>query len=188
MDIAQFLLGQSRSAVLSTLLLQPDASLHVRELARITGGSPGSMHRELRQLADWGLLLRKETGRQVYYRANPQCAIFEELAGLLRKTTGLVAVLHEALLPLADKIDRAFVYGSLARGDEHAHSDVDLMLVGTLDFGQAVLALNAAQTQLGREINSTVFSRREFNAKLKQTDGFVAQVWAGSKLWVLGQP
>jgi hypothetical protein len=61
-------------------------------------------------------------------------------------------------------------------------------LVGTLDFGQAVLALNAAQTQLGREINPTVFSRREFNAKLKQTDGFVAQVWAGSKLWVLGQP
>jgi DNA-binding transcriptional ArsR family regulator len=105
MGLAHFLLGQSRSAVLSTLFLRPEAALHVRELARLTGVSPGSLHRELRNLAEMGLLLRQETGRQVYYRANPQCPIYDELAGLLRKTAGLVDVIRETLLPLADKIE-----------------------------------------------------------------------------------
>ncbi len=188
MSLAHFLLGQSRSAVLSALLLRPEAELHVRELARLTGVSPGSLHRELRNLADWGLLLRQETGRQVYYRANPQCPIFEELAGLLRKTVGLVDVLRDALLPLAGKIEMAFVYGSMARGEEHAHSDVDVMLVGALDFTEVVLALSGTQTTLRREVNPTVLSRVEFEDKLQQTDSFVAQVWRGGKLWVMGEP
>lgn len=134
MSLAHFLLGQSRCAVLRTLLLRPDAALHVRELARLTGVSPGSLHRELRTLADMGLLLRQETGHQVYYRANPQCPIFEDLASLLQKTAGLVDVLRESHAPLTGRIEMAFVDGSMARGQEHAHSDVDVMLVGDLDF------------------------------------------------------
>jgi predicted nucleotidyltransferase len=188
MSLAIFLLGQSRSAVLSTLFLRPEAALHVRELARLTGVSPGSLHRELRNLAEMGLLLRQETGRQVYYRANLQCPIFDELAGLLRKTAGLVDVIREALLPLAGKIEMAFVYGSMARGDEHAHSDVDVMLVGDLEFSEVVLALADTQTKLRREINPTVLSRAEFDNKLLQADSFLAQVWRGSKLWVMGEP
>ena len=188
MTLAHFLLGQTRSSVLGALLLRPEASLHVRELARLTGVSPGSLHRELRALADVGLLLRQETGRQVYYRANQQCPVFEELAGFLRKTAGLVDVLREALLPLADKIERAFIYGSMARGTEHAHSDVDLMVIGDLEFADVVLALAPAQATLRREINPTVFSHREFERKLKQADGFTAQVWNGPKLWVAGEP
>ena len=70
-SLSHHLLGQTRSAVLATLLLRPDAALHVRELARITGASPGSLHRELRALAELGLLLREEVGRQVHYRAHP---------------------------------------------------------------------------------------------------------------------
>ena len=131
MNLAHFLLGQSRSAVLGALFLRPEAALHVRELARLTGVSPGSLHRELRALAEMGLLIRQETGRQVYYRANQQCPVYQELTGLLRKTAGLVDVLRERWLPLAGQIEQAFVYGSLARGDEHAHSDVDLMIIGT---------------------------------------------------------
>ena len=186
-SLAHFLLGQSRSAVLSALLLRPEAALHVRELARLTNVSPGSLHRELRNLADRGLLLRQETGRQVYYRANVQCPIFEELAGLLRKTAGLVDVLRQALVPLADKLEMAFVYGSMARGEEHAHSDVDVMLVGDLDFADVVLALSGAQEFLRREINPIVLSRAEWDRKLAQADGFAAQVWQGSKLWLVGQ-
>lgn len=186
-SLAHFLLGQSRSAVLSALLLRPDAALHVRELARLTNVSPGSLHRELRNLADRGLLLRQETGRQVFYRANVQCPIFEELAGLLRKTAGLVDVLRQALVPLSDKLEMAFVYGSMARGDEHAHSDVDVMLVGDLDFADVVLALSGAQEFLRREINPIVLSRAEWDHKLAQADGFAAQVWQGSKLWLVGQ-
>lgn len=187
-SLAHFLLGQSRSAVLSTLLLRPELAVHVRELARLTNVSPGSLHRELRNLAEMGLLLRQETGRQVYYRANVQCPIFEELAGLLRKTAGLVDVLRQALVPLADRVQVAFVYGSMARGQEHAHSDVDVMLVGDLDFSEVVLALSEAQEALGREVNPTVLSRSEFDDKLAQPDSFVAQVWNGSKLWLVGAP
>lgn len=183
---AAFLLGQTRSSVLGALLLHPESSLHVRELARLTGASPGSLHRDLRAMADLGLLVRQEVGRQVHYRANVKSPVFEELAGLLRKTAGLVDVLREALLPVADGIELAFVYGSMARGEEHAHSDVDVMIVGDLDFADAVVALAPAQEKLRREINPTVFSRAEVTKKLKQRDGFVAQVWHGRKLWLIG--
>ena len=96
-------------------------------------------------------------------------------------------VLHQALVPLADKIEMAFVYGSMARGEEHAHSDVDVMLVGNLDFAEVVLALSGAQEFLRREINPVVLSGAEWEHKLAQADGFVAQVWQGSKLWLVGQ-
>lgn len=185
-SIAQFLFGQTRSAVLGVLLLRPEDSVHVRELARLTGASPGSLHRELRALADLGLLLRQEVGHQVHYRANSACPVFEELAGLMRKTAGLVDVLREALLPQAAKIERAFVYGSMASGEVHSHSDVDVMIIGRLGFAEAVLALAAAQKTLGREVNPTVLTPEEFAQKLLQTDGFVAQVWRGAKLWIIG--
>ena len=188
MSLAHFLLGQTRSAVLGALFLRPEAALHVRELARLTGVSPGSLHRELRALAEMGLLIRQETGRQVYYRANQQCPVYDELTGLLRKTAGLVDVLRDALLPLAEQIEQAFVYGSMARGEEHSHSDVDLMIIGGLGFEDAALALAAAQATLRREINPTVLSRAEFDRKLGDADSFVAQVWRGTKLWIAGAP
>ncbi len=102
-SIATHLLGQTRSAVLSTLLLHPEDSLHVHELARRTGASAGSLHRELRTLAELGVLLRREVGRQVHYRANSASPVFAELAGLLRKTAGLADVLRETLVPLGKK-------------------------------------------------------------------------------------
>jgi DNA-binding transcriptional ArsR family regulator len=186
MTLAHFLLGQTRSSVLSVLLLRPESALHVRELARLTGASPGSLHRELRALAERGLLRREERGRQVYYQANVQSPVFEELAGFLRKTAGIVDVLRDALAPLADRIELAFVYGSVARGREHSHSDVDLMIIGDVEFADAVLALPRAQQSLRREINPTVMTSTEFVAKRKQATSFVAQVWKGPKLWVLG--
>ena len=185
-SLATFLLGQTRSGVLSALLLHPDASLHVRELARLTGASPGSLHRELRALSEAGLLLRKEIGRQVHYQADMQCPVFGELAGLLRKTAGLVDVLRMALSLVAEQVESAFVYGSMADGKEHAHSDVDVMVVGTISFGEAVQALLPAQEQLRREINPTVFSPAEFARKLKNDASFVAKVWRKPKLWVIG--
>jgi DNA-binding transcriptional ArsR family regulator len=185
-SIAAFLLGQNRSSVLSALLLHPETSLHVRELARLTGTSPGSLHRDLRALTELGLLRRKEIGQQVHYQANKESPVFTELAGLLRKTAGLVDVLRAALSPIRDEVEFAFVYGSMASGEEHAYSDVDVMIVGAVGFGRAVQALIPVQEQLRREVNPTVFSPSEFKLKLKDTDGFVAQVWRGPKLWLIG--
>ena len=129
-SIAHHLLGQTRSRVLSALLLHPERSLHVRELARVAHTSPGSLHRELRALAELGLLIRQDVGRQVTYQANERSPVFAELAGLLRKTTGLADVLRNAIAPLGNAVSLAFVYGSMADGTERAGSDVDVMVLG----------------------------------------------------------
>jgi DNA-binding transcriptional ArsR family regulator len=185
-SLAFHLLGQTRSAVLSALLLHPEASLHVRELARLTGASPGSLHRELRSLADLGLLLRQEVGRQVHYRANPDSPVFEELAGFLRKTAGLADVLRDALAPLGDKVELAFVFGSVAAGSERPGSDVDLMVLGSAGFADLARALADAQAVLRRDVNPTVMTVREFKQKVAAGDGFARSVAKGARLWLMG--
>ncbi|KQZ77579.1 hypothetical protein ASD55_06800 [Rhodanobacter sp. Root561] len=187
-SLAHYLLGQTRSAVLSALLLHPDVSLHVRELARLTGTHAGSLHRELRALAELGLLAREEVGRQVHYRANTGNPVFEELASLLRKTAGLADLLRDALVPLADRIKGAFVYGSMASGKTHPDSDVDVMVIGAPGFAEVVLALQSTQETLRREVNPTVLSQEEFLERRKERDGFVARVWKEPKLWLIGDP
>ena len=155
---------------------------------RTTGASPGTLHRELNMLVDYGVLQREQIGRQVFYRSDVTCSILAELTGLMRKTAGMIDILRDALLPLADQIVGAFVYGSMASGDTHVHSDVDVMLVGTLGFADAVLALQSAQEALRREVNPTVLSPEEFQQRQKQPDSFVARVWKEPKLWLIGEP
>jgi len=186
MSIATHLLGRTRSAVLSTLLLHPEVSLHVHELARRTGASAGSLHRELRTLAELGVLLRQEVGRQVHYRANPSSPVFAELAGLLRKTAGLADVLRNALLPLGKKVALAFVFGSVAAGSERLGSDVDVMVLGSASFADLARALAQAQEALGREINPTVMAPRDFARKLAAGDGFARSVAKGPRIWLMG--
>jgi predicted nucleotidyltransferase len=186
LTLAHQLFGQTRCAVLSTLVLHPESSLHVRELARLTGASAGSLHRELRLLADMGLLLRQEVGRQVHYRANVAHPVHAELAQLLRKTAGLADVLRAALEPLGAKVELAFVYGSMASGTERPGSDVDLMVLGEASFAQLARALGSPQATLRREVNPTVMTRREFADKLAHGDGFVRSVMKGDKLWLKG--
>lgn len=172
--------------MLSTLLLHPEDSLHVHELARRTGASAGSLHRELRALAELGVLLRQEVGRQVHYRANTDSPVFADLAGLLRKTAGLADVLRNALEPLGAKAKMAFVYGSVAAGTERAGSDVDLMVLGAAGFADLARALAPVQAALRREVNPTVMTPREFAAKLVNGDGFARSVAKGARLWVIG--
>ena len=185
-SITHHLLGQSRTATLGALLLHPESSLHVRELARLTGASPGSLHRELRTLADLGLLLRQEVGRQVHYRANTANPIYPELAGLLRKTSGLVDVLGDSLAPLGTKVKLAFLYGSIAAGTERSGSDVDLMVLGSATFADLARALASTHSILRRDVNPTIMTPREFSRKIASGDGFARSVVKGARLWVVG--
>lgn len=186
MSLTAQLLGSTRSAVLGALFLHPEAALHVRELARVTGASPGSLHRELRTLAGLGLLERAEAGRQVYYRANRACPVFEELAGLLHKTSGLADVLRDALAPLAERISVAFIYGSVAAGKEGPRSDVDVMVLGKASFAEVVGALAPLQEALGREVNPTVMTRAEVTRRRRADDSFVASLLREPKIWLMG--
>jgi len=182
--LTDLLLGDYRKKVLSQLLLHPETDYHVRELARLTGTAPGSLHKELARLAAAGLLLRKAQGNQVRYQANRQCPVYPELASLLRKTTGAAELLAQALTPLQPTL--ALIFGSVARGTETAASDVDVLVVTEHGFGDVVRALHAAQTTLGREINPVVYSAAELQAHVAEQDPFVLNLLAGPHLLLKG--
>ncbi|HSG75965.1 MAG TPA: nucleotidyltransferase domain-containing protein [Burkholderiales bacterium] len=186
MDPAALLFGAYRRDALALLLLHPEASLHVREIARAIGKAPGTLLRELNALAQAGVLLRKPLGNQVHFQADPDCPIYEELRGILKKTVGVADVLREALAPLAPRIRAAFVYGSVARGDERARSDLDVMVVGEASFGDVVDALASAQEALRREVNPNVYPALEFRKKLAAGDPFLKRVLAGRKIFIVG--
>ncbi|MDO9225287.1 MAG: nucleotidyltransferase domain-containing protein [Pseudomonadota bacterium] len=184
--LASLLLGSYRQKVLALLLLHPEQHFHVREIARLTGTSAGTLHKELARLALAGVLSREEVGNQVRYGANQQCPIFPELAGILRKTAGLADVLREALAGLGGRIALALVFGSVARGEEGPRSDVDVLLVGEIGFAEVVRALYEAQARIGREINPVVLSPAEFQEKASAGDAFLAEVLNNEKLFLMG--
>lgn len=185
-NMSSLLFKDYRRKVLGLLLLHPDESYYVREIARLTGTVAGTLHRELARLSEAGVLVKEEKGNQVLYRANRSCLVFEELASILRKTSGVAEVLADALASLADRIDVALVFGSVARGSEHAGSDIDLLVIGSIKFADVVKAIYPAQEDLGREINPKVYSRAEWRSLLKQKGAFVKEIMDDKKLFVLG--
>ena len=144
----EFMFSPYRRQLLARLLLRPDEQFHVRELARMTGISAGSLHRELRAMSESGLLLREKIGQQVFYRADTHCAIYEELAAIFRKTLGLASLLRNALSAIAGKIKVAFVFGSMASGNQTAGSDLDVCLLGEVSMLEVVKALSSVQETL----------------------------------------
>lgn len=186
MDLGSLLFGGYRKGVLSLLLLHPEQSLHLREIARALDKPAGTLLRELKALSDAGVLLRKPVGNQVHFQANPACPIFEELRAIVKKTVGIADVLREALAPLAAKIAVAFVYGSVAGDEERARSDVDVMVIGEARFADVVAALAPAQAVLRREVNPNLYSALELKTKLAAGEPFLRRVLAGRKIFITG--
>ena len=184
-SLSPLLFPEYRRRVLALLLLRPEEALHGREVARRTGLPAGTITRELTRLAAAGLLKREKRGNQQVYSANTAGVIFSEVASILRKTSGLADVLTLALAPAAARLRVALVFGSVARGDETAHSDIDLLIVGDVSFREAVELLYPAQSALGREINPKVFAAAEFRAKASG-DAFVADLLAKPKMFLIG--
>ena len=179
--------AQYRQKALALLVLRPDRRLHVREISRLTGRSPGTMAKELDQLQRAGLLERHQVGNQVQFSANAKHPVFPELSGLLRKTVGLADVLVGALATVADKIEIAFVYGSIARATEHGGSDVDVIVIGSVDFAEILNAMYPAQEALQREINPKVFSAAEWQSKRASGSTFLLDVMAKPKIFLIGK-
>jgi predicted nucleotidyltransferase len=184
-SLPSLLFPEYRRRVLGLLLLRPDDALHGREIARRTGLPAGTIARELTKLAEVGLLKRTKRGNQQIYSADTSGPIFTELASILRKTSGLADVLVQALAPAAPKLRLAFVFGSVARGQETGGSDVDVMLVGDLGFREAVELLHPCQATLGREVNPRLFSASEFTDKAA-TEPFLINVLAKPKIFLIG--
>lgn len=184
--ISEALFGKTKQGVIGLLFSHPDESFYLRQIARSTGASAGTVQRELRQLSHAGLILREPSGHQVYFRANPASPIFAELKGLAIKTAGLGDVLRAALAPLADRIRVAFIFGSFARGTAVAASDVDLMVVGDVEFGEVVDIIGPPENQLNREVNPVVYPVAEFQRKVAGDHPFVSEVVREPKIFLIG--
>lgn len=180
---------QYRRRLLAVLCMRAGQWFHLRELERLTSAaSVGSLKKELDVLTGVGLLKIRKVGNQTQFCANEDHPVYPELMGLVRKSIGLVDVLHAALAPLAQQIAAAFVYGSMAQGTDKPHSDVDVMILGDISFASAVHALYDSQAILGREINPKLMALDEWQTRKAAGDSFVQDVLNKPKLFVVGGP
>lgn len=189
MSIAHALFTTSQCQLFRWLFGEPQRSFHLRELSRLTGLGSASLQRELRKLVTAGLLRVEQVGNQRRFTANPESPVFEELISLVRKTLGIAPMLAEALAPLAGQIRLAFIYGSIAKGSEHAGSDVDVMLVGEGLTLSAVLAcVLPLEPGIRRKINPGIYTHEEYQRRRAEPDSFINRVLAQPTVPLFGAP
>ena len=184
--MADALFPAVRTGVLSATMLQPERWWFMTELARHLEITPSSLQRELESLVSAGILLRRQDGRRTYFKANTDSPLFPDLKGMLEKTAGIVPAIQSALQPFEEQIEIALLHGSVARGEEHSASDVDLMIVGTLKQIDLLPALRKLETTFRREVNATLFTSAEFHRKLAAKDHFVYSVLQGKTILLKG--
>lgn len=187
LSLGDALFTTTQQKVLGLLYGKPDRSFYTNEIARWAQVGKGSLTRELDRLQRAGVLTLHRHGNQTHYRANPDCPIYTELLGIVRKTFGIAEQLRAALAPFAGQIVWAFVYGSVAKGAEHAGSDIDLMLIGKdLHYSDLMERLLPVEKLLGRTINPTLYTLADWQAKLSAGSSFVLRVDRQEKLNVIG--
>jgi DNA-binding transcriptional ArsR family regulator len=187
MSIAAALFSDSQTRVLRWLFGQPERAYHMNELLRLTGLGSASLQRELKKLAEAGLVRSERVGNLRRFQANTESPVYDELVALTRKTLGLEPTLRKALAPLAPKLDAAFIYGSVAKGTDKAKSDVDLMLVGgKLTLSKVLELVVPVEAQLGRKINPTLLTPTEFKRRRAERDSFVNRVLAQPTIPLIG--
>lgn len=184
---ADALFTKTQQRVLAVLFGQSHRSFYANEIIGLAGSGSGAVQRELARLEASALVTVRRVGNQKHYQANHEAPIFEELRDIVLKTFGVADVLRTALQPLWPLVDLAFVYGSLAKGTEHAGSDVDLMVIGTLPSNAQLLeALLPAQAQLGRVVNPTLYTPDEFAQRVRDGKSFIMRVLEQPKIFVKG--
>jgi len=176
-----------RQRVLAATLGQPEKWWYLSELANFLHTRPSSLQRELSSLEQSGILQQRKDGRRTYFKAETRSPIFRELRSIFEKTVGLIPTLRHALQPLADNIVCAFVYGSIARREERATSDVDLLVIGNVGLADLAPSLRRTERHLGREVNVTHYSVDEFRRKVAEGDHFLTTVLKGSLQFVKGE-
>lgn len=187
MSISSALFSDSQACVLQWLFGQPERSYHLSELRRLTSLGSASLQRELNRLVDAGLVNSERVGNLRRFQANPQSPVYQELLSLVRKTLGVTPLLRDALQPLAGRLSKAFIYGSVARQTDTAGSDVDLLLVGeSLSLNEILTLLMPLETQLGRKINPNCYTPAEYAKRIVEPDSFVNRVLAQPTLPLIG--
>ena len=186
-SLAGALFSGTQQRVLALLFGQPERRFYATEIIGLVGAGSGAVQRELARLQQSGLVVVDKVGNQKFYQANPSCPIYDELCSIVRKTVGLAEPLRESLAPLAAQIRLAFVYGSIAKGEDTSTSDIDLMVVSDqLTYADIYAALEETGTRLGRKVNPTLYSREELIKRSKRNNAFLKRVSSQPKIWLIG--
>jgi predicted nucleotidyltransferase len=183
---ADLFASHTLARLLTAFVTRSQADFYQKELADAAGTGLYAVQRELARLERLGLVTKAPRGNRVYYQANRSHPAFEDLKRLVLKTMALGDALRAALVPLSDRVRVAFVYGSFARGEETAASDVDLLMVGNLTLREASAVLGPVGRDLGRELNTAVYPEDEFKAKTAEGHHFLAEVLKGEKIYLIG--
>lgn len=185
-QLGDTLFTKTQQQVLGLLYGQPQRSFYTKEILRLTGMGVATIKRELDRMLAAGILRMTQIGNQHHYQANPQCPIYDELLSIVKKTFGLTGVIRLALEPLADNINWAFVFGSVASGKETASSDIDLLIIGKVSFADVVTMLYPVQETLGREVNPKIYRPAEWSKMRRANDAFVRDVMGKPRMDVMG--
>ncbi|TBV07327.1 nucleotidyltransferase domain-containing protein [Phytopseudomonas dryadis] len=186
-SLSDALFSATQQKVLGLLYGKPDRSFYANEISRWAQVGKGGLMRELERLHNAGILSMTRQGNQTHYQANPECPIYSELLGIVRKTFGIAEQLRTALVPLTEQLVWAFIYGSVAKGSEHSGSDIDLMLIGEdLSYSDLMERLLPVEEQLGRAINPTLYTLPDWQAKKAAGNSFVIRVEQQDKIDLIG--
>jgi len=187
LSIGNAIFTKTQQKVLSLLYGKPDQSFYLNEIVRRSDMGKGTIKRELERMKASGLLLVERIGNQTHYRANKDCPIYTELLAIVRKTFGVVDVIKAALEPIDEQISLAFVYGSVARSEDTAKSDIDLLVVAKdLSYVEIMELLADTERSLGRPINPTIYDSDQVTERLKGENAFLTRVMEQPKLWIKG--
>jgi predicted nucleotidyltransferase len=186
-SIGDALFTKTQQRVLGLLYGKPQQRFYTNEIVRLADMGRGTVRRELDKLVSAGLLLMTREGNQHYYRANFDNPVYNELVDIVRKTFGIADVIREALLPMYDQIDLAFIYGSIAKKEDMASSDIDLLVVtDSLAFADLMTMLAAAEQSLARPVNPSIYTAEQIKDKLEQKNAFLTRLMEQPKIWVKG--
>lgn len=186
-SIAESLFSGVQQRLLALFFGQPDRSFYNNELLRLTGTGKGALQRELERLQSAGVVTATRIGNQAHYQANRAAPIFEEIRGIVIKTFGLADVLRAALADLAERIELAFIFGSVAKGTDTAASDIDVLVVAEdLAYADLFERLGPAEATLGRKVNPTLYTPDEVARRQREDNHFITRVLEQPKIFLIG--
>jgi len=182
--LAELLSSRARAEIFRLLFSGTAEELHIREMQRRSGMNDSTIRQELRKLVWLDLVHGRRDSNRVYYRAKKENPLYPDIRNLVLKTSGLADLLRDALRD--SRIQTAFVFGSIASGEEKAGSDVDLMVIGDLGLRSLSKLLFGIQEKIGREVNPHVLSEDEFRKRVEKKEHFVSSLMKGPRIFIIG--
>jgi predicted nucleotidyltransferase len=179
--LSNLITSKTRLKILGLFLINPGKEYYLRDIARRLKENINSVRRELKNLEDAGIVKSRREATLKYYAVNKENPIYDELKSIYLKTEGIGDELRKELAKTG-KIETAYIYGSYAKGTEKPASDIDLMIIGEVDQGRLAAVVGALESRIGREINYSVFTSKEYKLKEKKNDPYITDVSRGKKI------